>query len=285
MYIRGALRLFSTVALAVASTTVAAQEPPRDPPQTADGSSRQAAIEREQAAKLAESQPYVPNKFEQIFGRIDGVLAGGMLRWHPFFQSAYAGGGFTLGAGHAKYVGAYNFVDVRGSYTISGYKRAEVEFVAPRLFNRRAQLSVVGGWREATQVGFYGLGTDTSIDDHTNYLFQQPYGSALFTLVPTRRALMLRGGVEFTQWSQEPGAGDFAVGGNTVLADGSPGTWRRGHLPSHTRDDRLRLANLARLFQTRRLLRRDPARLPRRGRCLRLSNPGVRGDSTRANPA
>jgi hypothetical protein len=207
MYIRGALRLLSAAALAVASTTVAAQEPPRDPPQGADGSSRQAAIEREQVAKLAASHPYVPNKGEQIFGRIDNVVEGGMLRWHPFFQSAYPGGGFTLGAGHASYVGAYNFVDVRGSYTISGYKRAEVEFVAPRLFNRRAQLSVVGGWREATQVGFYGLGTDTSVDDRTNYLFQQPYGNALFTLVPTRRALMLRGGVEFTQWSQEPGQG------------------------------------------------------------------------------
>ena len=117
MHIRGALRLFSTVALAVASTTVAAQEPPGDPPQSADGPSRQAAIEREQVAKLAESHPYVRNKVEQLFGRVDGVLAGGMLRWHPFFQSAYAGGGFTLGAGHAKYVGAYNYVDARGSYT------------------------------------------------------------------------------------------------------------------------------------------------------------------------
>ena len=53
---------------------------------------------------------------------------------------------------------AYNYIDVRGSYTITDYKRAEVEFVAPRMFNRRAQLSVLGGWREATQVGFYGIG-------------------------------------------------------------------------------------------------------------------------------
>ena len=49
-------------------------------------------------------------------------------------------------------------LDVRGSYTLLGYKRAEAEFVAPRLFNRRGALSVLGGWREATQVGFYGIG-------------------------------------------------------------------------------------------------------------------------------
>jgi len=75
------------------------------------------------------------------------------------------------------------------------------------MFNRRAQLSVIGGWREATQVGFYGIGPDTSVDDRTNYLFNQPYGSALFTIFPSRRFLMLRGGAELSQWSQEPGEG------------------------------------------------------------------------------
>ena len=53
------------------------------------------------------------------------------------------------------------------------------------MFNRRGELSLLGGWREATQVGFYGIGPDSSKDDQTNYLFQQPYGSALFTIFPT----------------------------------------------------------------------------------------------------
>ncbi len=56
-----------------------------------------------------------------------------------------------------QHVSSYNFVDVRGSYSVSNYKRAEIEFVAPRLFHRRGELSVLGGWRDATQVGFYGL--------------------------------------------------------------------------------------------------------------------------------
>ena len=73
---------------------------------------------------------------------------------------------------------------MRGSYTITGYKRVEAEFIAPRLFNRRGTLSVLGGWREATQVGFYGIGTDTSKDDRANYRFQQPYGSALLDALP-----------------------------------------------------------------------------------------------------
>ncbi len=127
--------------------------------------SRQAAIEQEQAAKVPTLHPYVPIKGERIFQRLDTLLAGGGLKWHPFFTSAYSGGGFTLGAGYNHHVSSYNTIDARGSYTITGYKRAEVEFLAPRIFNRRGSLSLLGGWREATQVGFYGIGTDTSKDD------------------------------------------------------------------------------------------------------------------------
>ena len=112
----------------------------------------------------------------------------------PFFDSAYSGGGFTLGLGYMHFVSPYNQIDVRGSYTALGYKRVEAEFIAPRLFHRRGELTVLGGWREATQARFYGIGMDTSKDDRTNYDFQQPYGSASLTLWPTRRLWMLRGG-------------------------------------------------------------------------------------------
>jgi outer membrane protein assembly factor BamA len=46
-------------------------------------------------------------------------------------------------------------------------------------------------------------------DDRTSYLFNQPYGSALLTVFPTRKVLMLRGGVEYSKWTQEPGEGTF----------------------------------------------------------------------------
>ena len=175
--------------------------------QAAPAGTRQAAIEQEQAAKVPNLRPYTPNKVEKYFERFDAVIAGGTLKWHPFFESAYSGGGFTLGAGRANYVSAYNFIDARASWTFSNYKRAEVEFVAPRMFNRRGRLSILGGWREATQVGFNGIGNDTQPEDETNYLFQQPYGSALLTLFPSRKILLLEGGVEYSRWSQKPGKG------------------------------------------------------------------------------
>jgi hypothetical protein len=176
--------------------------------QDAAPQTRAALIEREQAAKAATLRPYEPDAGERLAQKAQDILVNGGLNWHPFFESAYSGGGFTLGVGYMRHVSPYNRIDLRGSYTVSNYKRVEAEFIAPRLFKRRGVLSVLGGWREATQVGFYGIGGDTSEADRTNYQFDQPYGSALLTLRPTRGALMLRGGFEWSRWSQGPGDGD-----------------------------------------------------------------------------
>jgi opacity protein-like surface antigen len=195
--------LVVAVCIAGFARAVAAQ----DAAPAAGPTTRQAAIEQEQAAKEPTLHPYVPGRVEKSLNEFEVVLASGGRGWHPFLDSAYSGGGFTLGAGYTRFVSAYNSIDVRGSYTIAGYKKVEAEFRAPRLFQRRGSLTVLGGWREATEVSFYGIGRDTSRDDHTNFDFQQPYASATFSIFPTRRLLMLGGGVELSQWSQKPGEG------------------------------------------------------------------------------
>src|SRR5882757_9725152 len=181
----GMWRLFTIIALAAGTaTSVVAQEP--------EAATRAEAIERAQAEKDKSLQPYAPGKTEALFNRAEDILVNGVPRWNPFFESADYGGGFTLGAGYAHHVSPYDLLDVRGSYTILGYKRVEAEFTAPRLFHRRGALSLLGGWRESTQAAFYGLGMGTSKSDRTDFDFQQPYGSASLTLWPTRRMLMLR---------------------------------------------------------------------------------------------
>lgn len=169
---------------------------------------RAGTIAAAQTEKAENLEPYAGNKAERIVNGLEEALIGGRIKWHPFFESALAGGGFTLGAGYRHHVSSYNSVDLRGSYTFSGYKRLEAEFLAPRLFDRRGVLSVKGGWREATQVGFYGIGTSgTSVDDRTNYSFKQPYGSVVLGYRPTRGWLVLGAGVEVSQWTQESGSG------------------------------------------------------------------------------
>jgi hypothetical protein len=196
----GMWRLFTVVVLAAGpATSVVAQEP--------DATTREAAIEQAQAEKVKVLHPYVPGKFEGLVTRAEDILVNGVPRWHPFFESAYYGGGITVGAGYAHHVSPYNLLDVRGSYTVLGYKRIEAEFTAPRLFHRRGSLTLLGGWREATQAAFYGIGMGTSLDDRTNFDFRQPYGSGILTFWPARRLLMLRGGLELSQWSQRPAEG------------------------------------------------------------------------------
>jgi AAA family ATP:ADP antiporter len=196
----------ATVALAVAITLLtrptSALAQDRAP-------TREAAIEQAQAEKAKDLKPYVPGKMEALLNKAEHILVNGVPRWHPYFESAYYGGGFTLGAGYAHHVSPYNVIDVRGSYTVLGYKRFEAAFTAPRLFHRRGALSIVGGWREATQAAFYGIGMNTSLNDRTNFDFQQPYGSGMLTLWPTRSLLMLRGGLELSRWSQRSGHGRF----------------------------------------------------------------------------
>jgi hypothetical protein len=193
------VRLTAALCVAGAAAPVLAQE--------TGAATRQALIEQEQAAKATQLHPYEPNKAERFMNRLEYMLSQGGRRWHPYLRSAYSGGGFTLGVGRTFHVSPYNTIDARGSYTILGFKRAEVEFLAPRMFHRRASLSLLGGWREATEARFFGLGMATTRDDKMNFDFRQPYGSATFQMFPARRIFMFGGGVELTRWSEHRGEG------------------------------------------------------------------------------
>ncbi len=188
----GSWKLLVLVALASGPTTALAQEPG---PATPDATTRQAAIEQAQAEKERDLQPYVLSKGERVANRAEDIITNG-LTWHPFFETAYQGGGFPSGLGYRHYVSPHNQIDVRGSYTVSGFKLAEAEFVAPHLFNRPGVLSLLGGWREAPEVGFFGIGPASAKADRTSYAFRQPYVQVNLTLRPTRRHWLLQGGTE-----------------------------------------------------------------------------------------
>ena len=193
-------RLLTVVALTAGTATNAVAQQP-------EPATREAAIEQEQAEKAKNLHPYKPSKTQEVVNRLEEIMTNGAPKWHPFFYNAYSGGGFAAGLGYAHRVSSYNLIDVRGSYSIKDYKRIEAEFIAPRLFERRGTLNLLGGWRDATQVGFYGIGMNTSTDDRLNYRFKQPHGSATLEFWPTRRLLMLRGGLEVYRWTLLPGEG------------------------------------------------------------------------------
>lgn len=201
-------------ALVVALTTVSTAPGSFAQTAPADAQTRAGAIEAQQQEKAGSLAPYEPNKAEMWVKKIEEMFLTGDMKWHPWFTSAYGGGGFTLGAGYLSRVGDYDTLDVRGSYTFSNYKRLEAEYIAPRLMDRRARLSVLGGWREAPQVNFFGVGNDSDQDARSNYGFRQPYLAGLLKVRPTRGALLLTGGAEFSQWDQFPGEGNTPTVGD-----------------------------------------------------------------------
>jgi len=168
---------------------------------------RQSVLENATAEKAKSLQPYEVTLAEKVITRLEARFTGGTIRWHPYLQNAYRGGGFAAGLGYLFHTSAYSTLDVRGSYSVNSYKLAEAEFIAPRLFDRRGELKILGGWRDATQVAFHGVGMSTSSGDLTNYGFEQPFGSALLTFRPTRRLFMVRGGFEASRWDLKAGQG------------------------------------------------------------------------------
>ena len=87
--------------------------------QPAAGHARRSRRRRTAGKSHTHLKPYEPNKAEVWVAKLEEQFITGSLNWHPFFVSAYSGGGFTLGAGYLTHVSSYNTIDVRGSYTFS----------------------------------------------------------------------------------------------------------------------------------------------------------------------
>ena len=216
MRLSGLFGFCTSVALVLGATTTALAQTPE--PET-----RQSTLENAAAEKATALQPYDVTFAEKVITRIESRFTGGMVRWHPFLQNAYRGGGFAAGVGYLFHTSAYSTLDVRGSYSVNSYKLAEAEFISPRLFDRRGELKVLGGWRDATMVPFHGVGMTTTSGDATNFGFEQPYGSALLTIRPTRRLFVVRGGFEASRWDLKSGEGTSPSIEDVYTPESAPG--------------------------------------------------------------
>ena len=150
-------RLGASLTLVIGAASPAPAQSPESPPATRQSTVENAAVEKAQSL-----HPYEVATAEKVIRRIERRFTNQTIRWHPYLQSAYRGGGFAGGLGYQFHPSSYSSLDVRGSYSIKSYKLVEAEFVLPRLFNRRGELTVLGGWRDATEVAFHGLGMNTS---------------------------------------------------------------------------------------------------------------------------
>ena len=74
--------------------------------------------------------------------------------------------------------GVRAFWSASGLWSIRNYKLAEVATNSPGHANGRIDLEAQASWMDATQVGYYKVGTATSERDRANYRFQRTRASA-----------------------------------------------------------------------------------------------------------
>ena len=160
-----------TIAVRVASALLVAA---MCPAAAAAQETREAIIAEAQAAKARAVRPYEPSKAERIASDIKNRLLDTPEGFYPWFDSVYSGGGLTGGAGFRRFFGDASFVDARGLLSMKAYKLIEVATgsLGPK---RRLEVRAAGGWRDATQVAFYGVGNDTAQEAKANFQMQQAY--------------------------------------------------------------------------------------------------------------
>ncbi len=171
---------------------------------------RAATIVAQQTAKATRLAPYEPGAIEALVKEVSEHLTASEVKWHPYYDTAYNGAGFTLGAGYVFHPGDFDTLDMSAAMSFTKSKRAEVEYRLPGILGRRGVLTVLGGWREGLGESFFGIGPATSATGRTAFDFRQSAVSSTIDLRPNRRAVVLMGGVELQHYEQRPVTGsDF----------------------------------------------------------------------------
>lgn len=166
---------------------------------------RTALIEAEQAKKAAEAKPYQPSKFETVFARLEESFVSPPSGFFPVVGRIPQGGGFSLGAGFRQFYARRAVFDVVGMYSIKNYKQVEVATRTPWHGDGRWTFGVKGGWLDAPQVAYYGIGMTESAA-RSNFYLTRGYAAATGEFRPAPWAY-LQGEVGYDGVDTKPGEG------------------------------------------------------------------------------
>lgn len=141
-------------------------------------------IAAKQKEKAADLEPYRPTGAERFLTRLEENFASPPSGFYPALGTVYPGGGFTLGVGYRRFYAREAVWNISTLYSIKNYKQVEVGTQVPWHATGPWTFGVRAGWRDAPQIGFYGVGMN---DDATraNYRISQAYGATTLDLRPS----------------------------------------------------------------------------------------------------
>ena len=170
--------------------------------------SRSATIAAQQQEKSGKLEQPRPDRVEALVRRAQALFLEFPSGFYPYFASIYHGGGLTLGGGYRKFFGDNTSWNVQGLYSVKNYKLIEGSVQSRDHLSKRLSFGSKLGWRDATQVGYYGLGMSSSQDARTNFRFQQTYADGHAALKPVRW-FPIRASVAAEHWETKEGKGSF----------------------------------------------------------------------------
>jgi hypothetical protein len=195
--------LRALVTAAACATVLAAARP-------SGAQTRAETIAEAQKDKAENVEPYEMSRVERFFEQLEaGRFFVGVPRgWYPMLGTVALGGGLAAGAGYRHYIGYDSYVDAGALYSIRGYKKAEITAHTPDHLRGRLDISGTLGWVDATQLPFYGLGTDSRLGRETHYRLVHSYIEAAAAVRPAPwLRLRLAGGVDHYDQSGGRGSG------------------------------------------------------------------------------
>jgi hypothetical protein len=168
--------------------------------------SREGVVAAAQAEKATRLAPYTPDGAERVVLRLKREFIDSPSGLYPLFASVYSGGGFTLGAGFRQFYGDRTFWDVKGLYSLKGYKLAELSTDSLGHAGGRLDLHARAGWRDATQVDFFGVGNNTLDTGRSNFRMKQMYVGGDVN-ARAARWIVYGAGVSYEDYTLEEGLG------------------------------------------------------------------------------
>jgi hypothetical protein len=164
----------------------------------------------------------VPSAAERLVTTVTRGLVALPDGLYPTFGSAFPGGGLAVGPGARVFLGDTSYVEGRALLSIKQYKLAEAAAVVPSLARGRLGLRADGGWRDATRVGFFGVGMETSQDDRANYRMKQAFASVQAEVRPAS-GLFAGAALGYERYTLDRGKGPHPAITEVFAADAVPG--------------------------------------------------------------
>jgi hypothetical protein len=168
--------------------------------------SRAAELAAEQAEKSRRLAPNTATRAEKTLEWLEGYF-NDPNTFYVSFGGLYPSGGFAPGLGARRAIG-HARLDVRGAYSVRGYKLAQVALDFPELAGDKLEIETRVRWTDATQVPFYGVGSGSRKADRVAYGLRslEAGGSAALTPVPWYR---IGGGIAVRRLEDREGTGRF----------------------------------------------------------------------------